>query len=250
MNEQQQATQLASQDQQTLYGVNANIQNLIQQQQAAGGGRGRGRGCRPRSQPRRPRPRPRAAQAASSSPAHKHLRRLEYDAGGATSSAALPPLAPGAAGAVQAAEREVGVPYVWGGASPSTGFDCSGLVMWAYAQVGISLPHYSGAQFEDTTHIPLADIEPGDLLFYGPGGSDHVAMYVGGGSMIEAPYTGASVWITAIRTGGDFAGVGPGRRLTAGPGSLTPPPWRPPRLGVFRGSSAAAGCCRSSTSQL
>ena len=119
----------------------------------------------------------------------------------------LPPLAAGAAGAVQAAEREIGVPYVWGGTTPA-GFDCSGLVMWAYAQVGISLPHYSGAQYDDTTQIPLADIEPGDLLFYGPGGSDHVAMYVGGGSMIEAPYTGASVWITAIRTDGGFVGVG------------------------------------------
>ena len=118
-----------------------------------------------------------------------------------------PPLAPGAAGAVQAAESEVGVPYLWGGTSPSTGFDCSGLVMWAYAQVGISLPHYSGAQFDDTTHIPLADIEPGDLLFYGPGGDEHVAMYVGGGSMVEAPYTGADVHITGVRTDG-LAGVG------------------------------------------
>ena len=99
------------------------------------------------------------------------------------------------------------MPYVWGGNTPA-GFDCSGLVQWAYAQVGISLPHYSGAQFDDTTQIPLADIEPGDLLFYGPGGDEHVAMYVGGGSMIEAPYTGASVWITGVRTGGDFAGVG------------------------------------------
>ena len=79
--------------------------------------------------------------------------------------------------------------------------------MWAYAQVGISLPHYSGAQFADTTHISMADIEPGDLLFYGPGGDEHVAMYVGGGSMIEAPYTGANVWITGVRTGG-LAGVG------------------------------------------
>ncbi len=118
-----------------------------------------------------------------------------------------PPLAAGAGGAVQAAEREIGVPYVWGGDTPA-GFDCSGLVQWAYAQVGIGLPHFSGAQYDDTTHIPLADIEPGDLLFYGPGGSDHVAMYVGGGSMIEAPYTGASVWITGVRTGGGFAGVG------------------------------------------
>ena len=61
------------------------------------------------------------------------------------------------------------------------GFDCSGLVQWSYAQVGISLPRTSGAQYDATTHIPLADIEPGDLLFYGPGGSEHVAMYVGGG---------------------------------------------------------------------
>jgi len=96
---------------------------------------------------------------------------------------------------------------VWGGDTPA-GFDCSGLVQWAYAQVGISLPHYSGAQYDDTTHIPLADIEPGDLLFYGPGGDTHVAMYVGGGEMIEAPYTGASVWITGVRTGDNFAGVG------------------------------------------
>ena len=105
-----------------------------------------------------------------------------------------------------AAEREIGVPYVWGGTTPA-GFDCSGLVMWAYAQVGISLPHYSGAQFADTTHISLADMQPGDLLFYGPGGSDHVAMYIGGGTMVEAPYTGASVWNTPVRTGG-LAGVG------------------------------------------
>ena len=107
---------------------------------------------------------------------------------------------------MQAAEREIGVPYVWGGTTPA-GFDCSGLVMWAYAQVGISLPHFSGAQYASTTHISMADIQPGDLLFYGPGGSDHVAMYVGGGSMIEAPYTGASVWITGVRTDG-LAGVG------------------------------------------
>ena len=66
---------------------------------------------------------------------------------------------------------------------------------------GHESPARPGAQYDDTTHIPLADIEPGDLLFYGPGGDEHVAMYVGGGSMIEAPYTGASVWITGVRTG-------------------------------------------------
>jgi cell wall-associated NlpC family hydrolase len=61
----------------------------------------------------------------------------------------------------------------------------------------------------DSTPVPLSDLQPGDLLFYGPGGSEHVAMYVGGGEQIEAPYTGASVWITALRTGtGTFAGAG------------------------------------------
>jgi cell wall-associated NlpC family hydrolase len=108
---------------------------------------------------------------------------------------------------VQAAQGEIGVPYVWGGSSPS-GFDCSGLVEWAYAQVGISLPHYSGAQYDETTHIPLGDIAPGDILFYGPGGSDHEAMYIGGGEMVEAPYTGATVTDNPIRTGDGFVGVG------------------------------------------
>jgi peptidoglycan DL-endopeptidase CwlO len=110
--------------------------------------------------------------------------------------------------AVAAAEHEIGVPYVWGGETPGVGFDCSGLVQWSWAQAGVSLPRTSGAQYAATTQIPLADIEPGDLLFYGPDGADHVAMYVGGGEMIEAPETGEVVHITGVRTGDDFAGVG------------------------------------------
>ena len=128
------------------------------------------------------------------------------------SQAAPPPSAAGGAGAVQAAESQVGVPYVWGGESPkgsaSPGFDCSGLTAWSWGQVGVSLPHYSGAQMADSTPVPISDLQPGDLLFYGPGGSQHVAMYVGPGTMIEAPYTGASVWVTALRLGGDFVGAG------------------------------------------
>jgi cell wall-associated NlpC family hydrolase len=120
-----------------------------------------------------------------------------------------PPSAGGAAGvAVAAAESQLGVPYVWGGESPGRAFDCSGLTAWAWGQAGVPLPHYSGAQMSDTTPVPVSDLEPGDLLFYGPGGSEHVAMYIGNGEMIEAPYTGAYVWITGLRLSGGFVGAG------------------------------------------
>jgi cell wall-associated NlpC family hydrolase len=122
-----------------------------------------------------------------------------------------PPVAAGASGAIAAAESQLGVPYVFGGETPGVGFDCSGLVQWAWAQAGVGLPRTSGAQMGATTPVSVADLEPGDLLFYGPGGSDHVAMYIGGGSMIEAPHTGASVWITSLRLDSqfdDFVGAG------------------------------------------
>jgi cell wall-associated NlpC family hydrolase len=109
--------------------------------------------------------------------------------------------------AIRAAESYLGVPYVWGGASRS-GVDCSGLIMLAYEAAGIDFPHYSGAQYEDTERVPLYDIQPGDLLFYGPGGDEHVAMYVGSGEMIEAPETGQVVHITPVRLYGDFVGLG------------------------------------------
>jgi cell wall-associated NlpC family hydrolase len=107
-----------------------------------------------------------------------------------------PPVGSGAAGAVAAAESRVGDPYVYGAAGPNE-FDCSGLVMWAYAQVGISLPHYSGAQFADGTHISMSQLQPGDLVFPSDPGQ-HVAMYVGNGEIIEAPYTGATVHIIGL----------------------------------------------------
>jgi peptidoglycan DL-endopeptidase CwlO len=128
------------------------------------------------------------------------------------SDAAPPPTAAGGAGAVQAAESQLGVPYVWGAESPKgsgdPGFDCSGLTAWSWGQVGVGLPHYSGAQMADSTPVPISDLQPGDLLFYGPGGDQHVAMYVGGGTMVEAPYTGAVVWNTGLRLGGGFVGAG------------------------------------------
>jgi len=109
--------------------------------------------------------------------------------------------------AIRAAESYLGVWYQWGGASRS-GVDCSGLVMLAYEAAGIYLPHYSGAQFADTMRVPLIDIQPGDLLFYGYNGDEHVAMYVGHGMMIEAPQTGYRVHITPVRLGYGFAGLG------------------------------------------
>jgi cell wall-associated NlpC family hydrolase len=122
------------------------------------------------------------------------------------SNGAPPPNSVGAI-AVKAAESFIGVPYCWGGASRSC-VDCSGLVMLAYDAAGIYFSHYSGAMYQDTQPVPLWNIQPGDLLFYGYGGDEHVAMYVGGGQMIEAPCTGSYVHITPIRLGYGFAGVG------------------------------------------
>jgi len=109
--------------------------------------------------------------------------------------------------AIRAALSYVGVWYRWGGASHS-GVDCSGLVMLAYDAAGISLSHYSGAQWEETERVPLYDIQPGDLLFYGWHGDEHVAMYLGHGMMVEAEMTGTRVHVTPVRLGYGFAGVG------------------------------------------
>jgi len=112
-----------------------------------------------------------------------------------------------AALAIRAAESYIGTWYCWGGASRRC-VDCSGLIMLAYDAAGISFPHYSGAQYQDTQRVPLYDIQPGDLLFYGYNGDEHVAMYVGHGDMIEAEMTGTRVHITPIRLGYGFAGLG------------------------------------------
>jgi cell wall-associated NlpC family hydrolase len=157
-----------------------------------------------------------AAKVAAAQAAAAAQQSAGSGATGATlaglNDAAPPPTAAGGAGAVQAAESQLGVPYVWGGESPKgsadPGFDCSGLTAWSWGQVGVPLPHYSGAQMDDSTPVPISDLEPGDLLFYGPGGDTHVAMYIGPGTMVEAPYTGAVVWNTALRLGGDFVGAG------------------------------------------
>ena len=123
---------------------------------------------------------------------------------GAPTAYTPPPQSSAAGRAVAAAESRLGDWYQWAAAGPTT-FDCSGLVMWAYAQAGISLPHYSGAQYADTIHNPRSALQPGDLVFFANPG-EHVAMYVGGGDIIEAPYTGAQVHIVAMYSGFVLAG--------------------------------------------
>jgi cell wall-associated NlpC family hydrolase len=106
--------------------------------------------------------------------------------------------------AAQIALQYLGVPYVWGGASPS-GFDCSGLVMYVYAQLGISLPHYTVAQWNSTLPISSSDMQPGDLVFFN--GLGHVGIYIGGGQFVDAPHTGSVVRIDSISSFGGFDGA-------------------------------------------
>ncbi len=115
---------------------------------------------------------------------------------------------------IRRAMSQMGVPYSWGGgtaAGPSrgiddgagtVGFDCSGLILYAFAGVGIQLPHYSGSQYNMGRKIPAALARRGDVIFYGPGGSQHVTLYLGNGQMLEAPYTGSTVKISPVRTSG------------------------------------------------
>lgn len=115
---------------------------------------------------------------------------------------------------VRRAMSQIGVPYSWGGgtaAGPSrgidggantVGFDCSGLMLYAFAGVGIKLPHYSGNQYNAGRKVPLSQARRGDLIFYGPNASQHETMYLGNGQMLEAYSTGYPIRIAPVRTAG------------------------------------------------
>ena len=98
--------------------------------------------------------------------------------------------------ALRAALTQRGKPYVWGAAGPDS-YDCSGLVMWAFAQEGISLPHYTGDQWNSGMHVSRADLEPGDLVFFFADIS-HVGLYIGNGLMVDAPSTGQVVQVQPV----------------------------------------------------
>jgi cell wall-associated NlpC family hydrolase len=94
------------------------------------------------------------------------------------------------------ARHFLGIRYSYGGTSPSSGFDCSGFTRYVYAHFGITLPHYSGAQFDRGRRVSRAGLRPGDLLFFD--GLGHVGMYIGSGRFIHAPHSGTTVSIDTL----------------------------------------------------
>lgn len=138
-----------------------------------------------------------AAAAAAAAAARAHHARVNMGGN--------PPTSSKGAAAVWWAEKALGCRYVWAASGPTT-FDCSGLMMWAYRHVGINLPHFSRAQINVGSRVSRANLEPGDLVFFGSP-IHHVGMYIGGGEFIEAPYTGARVRISSLGNRSDYAGA-------------------------------------------
>jgi peptidoglycan DL-endopeptidase CwlO len=131
-----------------------------------------------------------------------------------TTTAAAAPAAPVAPAAVAGGHPEaaaialkyLGTPYQWGGATPASGFDCSGLVMYVYAQLGIQLPHYAAAQYGYGIPVARDQLQAGDLVFFD--GLSHVGIYIGGDEMVHAPETGDVVKITPLsQFGASYVGA-------------------------------------------
>ena len=153
------------------------------------------------------------------------LSGIGINLGGDAPAAAASPSNPGAkiprANGRQAIEyvirrmgSQMGVPYSWGGGSldgPSkgvgdganiNGFDCSGLMRYGFAGVGVLIPRFSGDQYNAGRHIPPSQAKRGDLIFYGPGGGQHVTIYLGNGQMLEASGSAGKVTVSPVRKGG------------------------------------------------
>jgi cell wall-associated NlpC family hydrolase len=111
----------------------------------------------------------------------------------------IPAPSSGASAAIAYARAQIGKPYIYAGTGPD-GYDCSGLTMMAWAQGGVSMAHGSQSQYLSFPHVPISALQPGDLVFFGSSGpsNHHVGLYIGGGTMIEAPHTGAYVRYSTI----------------------------------------------------
>ncbi len=162
-------------------------------------------------------------QMAAEQAARERAARDEAAARLARGGGRVPPVLGGRGSVRQVIDRalsQVGVQYVWGGGNgrgPTTGipdafgspldrigFDCSGLMLYAYNGAGVALPRVSRNQFHAGRKVPVSDLRPGDMVFYQRPGAPihHVAMYIGGGDMVEAPYTGANVRVVPLRRAG------------------------------------------------
>lgn len=161
-----------------------------------------------------------AAAAAAEAAAHQPPALVHRPGHGGGHGAGEAPSSGSVQAVLNRALSVIGVTYAWGGGDADgptrgirdggvadsygdyqkVGFDCSGLMIYAFAAAGVSLPHYSGYQYTSGRHVPLSQIEPGDMLFWGNYGDiHHVALYLGGGRMIEAPFSGASVRVVPVR---------------------------------------------------
>jgi cell wall-associated NlpC family hydrolase len=123
-----------------------------------------------------------------------------------SANASAPPVGRGAGAAIAVALSQMGKPYVFGGGGPNV-YDCSGLTAWAWGHAGHPLPHSSSAQYADTVHVSISQLQPGDLVFYGSP-PHHVGIYVGGGRMIDALHSGTNVEYDSIYLESDLIGGG------------------------------------------
>ena len=158
----------------------------------------------------------RASQAASDKAAAETARSQVLAVGSLLSTV---PTSAKAQAVIKRAVSQLGVPYAWGGGNSAgvtqgirdggtadsygdfakVGFDCSGLMMYAFVAAGVPLPHYAGYQYLVGKQVPLSELQLGDMVFYSPSGIHHVALYIGGGMMIEAPESGSYVSVTPLR---------------------------------------------------
>jgi peptidoglycan DL-endopeptidase CwlO len=151
----------------------------------------------PAPSPAAPAPSPAASPSGSGTSSNRGSSSGGGSGPAPAPSANVPVNGGGAATAIAYARSQLGKPYCYAGSGPGC-FDCSGLTMRAWGAAGVNMPHYSGAQYSMFPHVPLNAMQPGDLVFWGPGGSEHVGLYIGGGQMIAAPSTGDVVKIQAV----------------------------------------------------